>query len=121
MLGYIDHSGHIHIHKRQCHVADRLKAGDGNHIIAVNWDLHKTLFFPATIKICGIDNIGILHGITDILSEEMNINIHKVTISTQDGVFNGEIQLSVHDVEDVKTICGKLKKMKGIEEVTRID
>ncbi|MBP3567077.1 MAG: bifunctional (p)ppGpp synthetase/guanosine-3',5'-bis(diphosphate) 3'-pyrophosphohydrolase [Paraprevotella sp.] len=121
VLGYIDHSGHIHIHKRQCHVADRLKAGDGNHIIAVNWDLHKTLFFPATIKICGIDNIGILHGITDILSEEMNINIHKVTISTQDGVFNGEIQLSVHDVEDVKTICGKLKKMKGIEEVTRID
>lgn len=121
VLGYIDHSGHIHIHKRQCHVADRLKAGDGNRIIAVNWDLHKTLYFQATIKICGIDNIGILHGITDILSEEMNINIHKVTISTQDGVFNGEIQLGVHDVEDVKTICGKLKKMKGIEEVTRID
>ena len=121
VLGYIDKQGHIHIHKRQCHIADKLKAGDGNRILAANWDLHKTLFFPATIKICGIDNIGILHGITDILSGEMNINIHKVTITTKDGVFEGEIQLNVHDVEDVKTICGKLKKMKGIEEVTRID
>ena len=59
--------------------------------------------------------------ITDILSGQLNINIRKLTISTQDGIFDGEIQLGVHDVEDVRTICNKLKNMQGIEEVTRID
>ncbi len=121
VLGYIDSDNRIYIHKRQCPVAAKLKTSDGNHILAVNWDVHKTLLFPSTIKISGIDNLGILRGITDILSGELNINIRKLTINTQDGIFNGEIQLEVHDVADVKTICQKLKHMDGIEEVMRID
>ena len=120
-LGYIDSNGQVYIHKRQCPVAARLKTSDGNHILAITWDVHKTLYFPTTIKISGIDNIGVLHDITDILSGQLNINIRKLTISTQDGIFDGEIQLGVHDVEDVRTICNKLKSMQGIEEVTRID
>ena len=121
VLGYIDSDNRIYIHKRQCPVAAKLKTSDGNHILAVNWDVHKTLLFPSTIKISGIDNLGILRGITDILSGELNINIRKLTINTQDGIFNGEIQLEVHDVADVKTICQKLKHMDGVEEVMRID
>ena len=62
-----------------------------------------------------------LHDITGVLSEQLNINIRKLTITTQDGIFDGEIQLGVHDVEDVKNICNKLKNMQGVEEVTRID
>ena len=120
VLGYLN-GNRVYIHKRHCPVADKLKTSDGNHILAVNWDTHKTLLFPATIKIGGIDHLGVLHGITDILSGELNINIRKLTISTQDGIFDGEIQLEVHDVADVKTICHKLKHMKGIEEATRID
>jgi hypothetical protein len=102
-------------------VAAKLKTSDGNHILAATWDVHKTLFFPATIKVSGIDNIGILHEMTGVLSNQLNINIYKLTVSTKDGIFDCEIQLGVHDVEDVKTICNKLKNMTGIEEVTRID
>jgi GTP pyrophosphokinase len=121
VLGYIDSDKHIYIHKRQCPVAAKLKTSDGNHILAATWDVHKTLFFPATIKVSGIDNIGILHEMTGVLSNQLNINIYKLTVSTKDGIFDCEIQLGVHDVEDVKTICNKLKNMTGIEEVTRID
>ena len=121
ILGYIDPNGKIVIHKRHCPIADKLKAGKGNSILAARWDLHRKLFFPATIKICGIDNIGVLHGITDILSTQLNTNIHKVIISTQDGVFDGELQLGVYEVSDVKKICARLKAMEGIEEVKRID
>ena len=121
VLGYIDSDKHIYIHKRQCSVAAKLKTSDGNHILAATWDVHKTLFFPATIKVSGIDNIGILHEMTGVLSNQLNINIYKLTVSTKDGIFDCEIQLGVHDVEDVKTICNKLKNMTGIEEVTRID
>ena len=121
VLGYLDSDGHVYIHKRQCPVAAKLKTSDGNHILAATWDVHKTLYFPATIKISGIDNVGVLHGITGILSGQLNINIRKLAITTQDGIFDGEIQLGVHDVDDVRTICNKLRNMQGVEEVTRID
>lgn len=120
VLGYVDSNQRIYIHKRQCPVAAKLKTSDGNHIIAANWDIHKTQYFPVTIKISGIDHIGILHEMTGILSFQLNININKVTVTTKDGIFEGEIQLGVHDVEDVKDICNKLKNMEGIEEVTRV-
>ncbi len=121
VLGYIDSNGQIYIHKRSCPVAAKFKTGDGNHILAAEWDMHKTLFFPATITVNGIDNIGVLHHITGILSERLNINIYKLEVSTQDGIFVCKIQLGVHDVDEVKTICNQLKGLKGIEEVTRID
>lgn len=120
VLGYIDNNQRVYIHKRQCPIAAKLKASDGNHIIAATWDIHKTLYFPVTIKINGIDHIGILHQLTGVLSDQLNININKLTVSTTDGIFEGEIQLGVHDVEDVKSICHNLKNIEGIEEVTRI-
>lgn len=121
VLGYVDSNGHVFIHKRQCAVADKLKTSDGNHIIAVTWDVHKTLLFTATIKVCGIDNMGILHQMTGILSEQLSVNIHKLTVTTYDGIFEAEIELAVHDVEEVKAICNKLKNMDSVVEVTRID
>lgn len=120
VLGYIDNNQRVYIHKRQCPIAAKLKASDGNHIIAATWDIHKTLYFPATLKINGIDHIGILHQLTGVLSDQLNININKLTVTTTDGIFESEIQLGVHDVEDVKSICQNLKAIEGIEEVTRI-
>lgn len=120
VLGYFDNTGRITIHKRQCPIADRLKTSDGNHILAAYWDTHKTMHFPATIKVAGIDHVGILHQITGILSHQLNVNIPRLTIETNDGVFRGEIQLEVHDVEDVQNIITDLKKIDELHEVTRI-
>ena len=120
VLGYFDHTNHITIHKRQCPVAAKLKTSDGNHILATRWDMHKTLFFPATIQIDGIDNVGVIHQVAAILSQQLNINIRHLDIGAQDGIFHGEIQMEVHDAEDVKNICNSLKKVKEIKSVTRI-
>ena len=120
VLGYIDEKNRIVVHKRQCPVANKLKTADGNHILAAKWDTHKRLYFPATIRIEGIDHVGVLYQIASILSQQFNINIHRLTIETHDGIFQGEINLGVHDVEDVKTICRDLKKIEEIKLVTRI-
>lgn len=119
VLGYFDANNRITIHKRQCPVAVKMKTSDGNHILAANWDTHKQLSFPATIHLEGIDHLGVLHQITGVLSQQMNINIKHLNITTNDGIFKAEIQLEVHDVEDVKDICRDLKKIQEIEEVTR--
>lgn len=120
VLGYLDESNNIVIHKRQCPVAAKLKTSDGNHILAAKWDTHKTMFFPVTIHIRGIDHVGILTKVTQLLSEQLHLNITHINMTCKDGIFDGELIFGVHDVEDLKMICKTLKGIEAIEEVNRI-
>ena len=121
VLGYIDENDQVIIHKRQCPVAAKLKSSYGNRIIATAWDTHKTLSFLVYIYIKGIDGMGLLNEITQIISRQLNVNIRKLDIETNDGIFEGKVQLYVHDVDDVNTICENLKKLDHIKKVTRIE
>ena len=119
VLGFLTEDGHVIIHKRQCEVAQRLKATGGNSILAANWDTHGKLSFPATLHIEGFDRVGVLHQITGILSGQLNVNIHTVHIDTDDGLFHAEIRLGVHDVRDIQSICHDLKKIEEVQDVRR--
>ena len=119
VLGYVDENDRIIIHKRQCPVAAKLKSSYGNRILATEWDTHKELSFLVYIK--GIDSMGLLNEVTQVISRQLNVNIRKLTIETEDGIFEGKIQLWVHDVEDVKTICNNLKKIQNIKQVSRVE
>ena len=121
VLGFIDEQNHVVIHKRQCPMAAKLKTSYGNRLLAVEWETGKALDFPVNIYIQGIDTIGILHRIADIVSEELNVNIRKIFIETKDGLFEGHIQMFVHDVDDVKTIISKLQKIEEMKVVTRVE
>ena len=121
VLGYVDDQNRIIIHKRQCPIAARLKSSYGNRIIATEWDMHKQLSFLVTIYIKGIDCMGLLNEVTQVISRQLNVNIRKLTIETNDGIFEGKIQLYVHDVDDVRTICNNLKLIQNIKQVTRIE
>ena len=61
--------------------------------------------------------MGLLNEVTQVISRQLNVNIRKLTIETEDGIFEGKIQLWVHDVDDVKTICNNLKKIQNIKQV----
>ena len=121
VLGYIDDQDRIVIHKRKCPLADKLKAGFGNRILAVEWETGKALEFPVNLYIQGIDTLGILHQIGDIISEQLNVYIRKIFIETIDGLFEGHIQLYVHDVEDVNVIIANLQKMEEMKKVVRVE
>ena len=64
--------------------------------------------------------MGLLNEVTQVISRQLNVNIRKLAIETNDGIFEGKIQLWVHDVEDVKTICNNLKKIQNIKQVNRV-
>ena len=121
VLGYVDENDRIIIHKRQCPVAAKLKSSYGNRILATEWDTHKELSFLVYIYIKGIDSMGLLNEVTQVISRQLNVNIRKLTIETEDGIFEGKIQLWVHDVDDVKTICNNLKKIQNIKQVSRVE
>ena len=119
VLGYIDGKNHIEIHKRSCPVASKLKSSYGNRILDAKWDMHRKLFFDATISIKGIDRIGMLNEVTSVISGQFDLNIHKLTISSDDGIFSGVFELLIHDRTDVETIIKNLKTIKGVQEVNQ--
>ena len=121
VLGYIDDNNRIVIHKRQCPIAAQLKTSFGNRLLAVEWETGKALNFPVNVYIKGIDGIGVLNQVTQVISQQLNVNIHKLNIESNDGIFEGRIQLYVHDVDDVNTICTNLKKIDHIKKVTRVE
>lgn len=121
VLGYIDDNNRVVIHKRQCPIASQLKTSFGNRLLAVQWETGKALNFPVNVYIKGIDGIGVLNKVTEVISGQLSVNIHKLNIESNDGIFEGRIQLYVHDVDDVNTLCEKLKKLESIKKVTRIE
>jgi GTP pyrophosphokinase len=121
ILGYYDENKHIVIHKRQCPVADRLKSSHGDRLLSASWDTRRLHQFIVPINIKGIDRIGIINQITEITSQQMNVNIQKFEFENKNGVFECNIWLNIRDVNDVKLLCEKLKKIEGIQSVARVD
>ena len=119
-LGYINNKNQIEIHKRACPVAAKLKSSYGNRILDIKWDMHRKLFFDATIRISGIDRMGMLNDITQVISSQMNVNIHKILITCEEGIFEGTIELRVHDRANVRAIMENLKKIQDLKEISEI-
>ena len=121
VLGFIGDDGQIIIHQRKCPKAAKLKAGYGNRIVAAQWSTHKLLHFSVSINIKGIDGVGVVNQITNIISQELNVNMERILIEAHDGIFDGTIRLRVHDVDDIKVVCDNLKKLHNIRSVIRVD
>ena len=120
VLGYINNKNQIEIHKRACPVANRLKASYGNRILDAKWDTHKHHFFNATLRMTGIDRRGLVNEVTRVLSNQLNIDIRRIMFTTEDGIFEGNIDLCIHDCEDLGHVMDSLKEVDGIKELSRI-
>ena len=120
ILGFIDGNSHVTIHKRSCPVASKLKTSFGTRILDAQWDMHHQLFFDATIELHGIDRKGMLHDVSEVISHKLNTNIHQVSFSVNDGIFEGRIEIRVHDREEVRNIMKLLKEINDMQEVQQI-
>ena len=79
------------------------------------------IVLAATVEIKGIDRKGMIFDVAKVITDELDINIHRVTVTANEGIFDGSIELRVHDRSDVKLIMDRLKKVDGIQEVMRIN
>lgn len=82
--------------------------------------MHRQMFFDATIEIKGIDRKGMLHDLADVISDKMNVNIRKITINSNEGIFDGSIEMRVHDRDEVKEIMENLMAIDDLKEVQQI-
>jgi GTP pyrophosphokinase len=121
VTGYHSPEGTIIIHKPKCPVAIRIMSNEGNRIIAVKWAIHKLVSFIARISMTGIDRIGLVNDITNIISAELKVNMTRINISVNNGIFEGTIDLYVHHTKDLNNLILKISNINGIENVRRVE
>jgi GTP pyrophosphokinase len=121
VLGYHSPEGTIIIHKPKCPAAIRIMSNEGNRIIAVKWAIHKLVSFLARISMSGIDRIGLVNDVTKIISAELQVNMNRIYITVQNGIFDGTIDLYVHHSKDLNNLILKISNIKGIESVKRVE
>ena len=121
VTGYHSPEGTIIIHKPKCPVAIRIMSNEGNRIIAVKWAIHKLVSFLARISMTGIDRIGLVNDITTIISAELKVNMTRINISVNNGIFEGTIDLYVHHTKDLNNLILKISNINGIENVRRVE
>ena len=82
--------------------------------------MQKTRFFNATIRMGGIDRRGLVNEVTRVLSNQLSVDIRRIMFTTEDGIFDGVIDLRVHDCDDLNQIMDSLKKVESLKEISRI-
>ncbi|WP_304952110.1 bifunctional (p)ppGpp synthetase/guanosine-3',5'-bis(diphosphate) 3'-pyrophosphohydrolase [uncultured Alistipes sp.] len=122
VIGYRDPAtGDIIVHKATCDELNRLASQYGKNIVKeeIKWSQHKADSYLVTTQLRGIDRMGLLLDLANVVSNDFNINIREVNIHSHDGIFEGDISLYVRDAESLSAVMDKLRKIKGIESVKR--
>ena len=123
VVGFKSSDGTITVHTRTCHIANSLAAKFGDKIVTVKWggEANSGNSYLARLALKGTDRIGMINDITRVISKELNVNIRRFNLGTEDGVFDGFIDLYVSGMGDLENLISKLKKIKGMESVTRTE
>jgi guanosine-3',5'-bis(diphosphate) 3'-pyrophosphohydrolase len=120
VFGFITINDGIKIHKQDCPNAISLQANYAYRVLNAKWIDSTKQEFKAIIKIYGVDHVGMVSEITQIISNNMNVNIHSLNISGDDGLFEGNITVSVKNRSQLQKLCDNIKKIEGIHTVDRI-
>jgi GTP pyrophosphokinase len=120
VFGFITIKDGIKIHKKNCPNALRMQSNYDYRILKAKWIDSTQEEFTVSIDLTGIDKIGLLNNITNVISGNMNMNIRKLNFETNGGIFKGNIIISVKTNNLVNKVIEKLKKLNGIEKVKRL-
>ena len=123
VIGYKDEdiNSQVIIHRKNCPNAIKLLSSYKESIVPVKWTTHKVLSFLVKIAITGIDHFGIYNDITTVISKQLNVNIRAINLSGHDGIWEGTLDLYVHDTKDVNNLIMNISKIRGVESVTRVE
>ncbi len=121
VVAFISDDGTVTIHKKSCPEATNLASREGHRIVPARWSKHFIMSYLARISLNGIDRVGIINEITRVISLVLGVNMRKILIESHDGIFEGSIELYVHNTDDLESLIKSLVKIKGMESVKRIE
>lgn len=120
VVGFIDEENPIQIHQTNCPRAINLMSTQAGRIVKAKWKMKETISFLAGLKITGIDHIGFINTLTNVISKDFNLNIRSFHLESTEGVSQGVILVYVPDSSTLSRLVDRLKKIKEIEKVSRI-
>ena len=121
VFGFVTTGEGMKIHTNNCPNAASLLAQYSHRVVKAKWASNKDLSFLTTLKITGIDDVGIINNITNIISGELKINMRSMSIESTEGLFEGRIKVFVKEKKELKKLIEKLEKVSGIHKVSRIE
>jgi len=122
IFGFVTINSGITIHRMNCPNAQQLLSRFGYRVVKARWNtVEKGASFPVTLKITGLDDLGIVSNISDVISKDLQVNMRTISIDSNDGMFEGSITLYVKDTQHLEGLVRKLKKVKGVMNIRRLD
>ncbi|HQD08456.1 MAG TPA: bifunctional (p)ppGpp synthetase/guanosine-3',5'-bis(diphosphate) 3'-pyrophosphohydrolase [Flavihumibacter sp.] len=121
VFGFVTTGKGLTIHRTNCPNASKLLANYGHRVVKTKWAKNKEISFLTGIEIIGLDDVGVINKITNLISGDMRINISGLSIEANEGIFKGSIKVFVHDKEELDELVSRLKLLSGIHSVDRFD
>jgi guanosine-3',5'-bis(diphosphate) 3'-pyrophosphohydrolase len=121
VFGFVSTGKGLIIHRTSCPNAAQLLANYGHRVVKTKWAKNKEISFLTGLKIVGLDDVGVINKITNVISGDLRINIAGLTIESREGLFEGTIKVFVHDKEELEELVTRLKSLNGIQTVDRFD
>ncbi|HEX8462433.1 MAG TPA: bifunctional (p)ppGpp synthetase/guanosine-3',5'-bis(diphosphate) 3'-pyrophosphohydrolase [Segetibacter sp.] len=121
VFGFVSTGKGLIIHRTTCPNAPSLLANYEHRVVKTKWAKNKEISFLTGLKLIGMDDVGVVNKITNIISGDLKVNISALTIESREGVFEGTIKVFVHDKEELEELVNRLKQLKGIHTVDRFD
>ncbi len=121
VFGFVTAGEGLTIHRTDCRNADRLLANYGHRIIKTKWAKNKEISFLSGVRIIGLDDVGVIQKITNVISGDMKMNMRSLSIDSNDGIFEGTIMVYVHDRDELNTLVNRLSALEGIQKIERLE
>ena len=121
VFGFVSTGKGLIIHRTTCPNATQLLANYGHRVVKTKWAKNKEISFLTGLSIIGLDDVGVVNKITNIISGELKINIAAITIESKEGMFKGTIKVFVHDKDELAELVDRIKSLNGIQQVNRFD
>jgi len=121
VFGFVTTGKGLTIHRTNCPNAAKLMSNYAHRVVKTKWAKNKEISFLTGLRIVGMDDVGVVNKITNIISGDLKINIAALTIESKEGLFEGVIKVFVHDKEELDELVMRLKSLNGIQTVDRFD
>ncbi len=121
VFGFITSGEGLKIHRTDCPNASRLLANYGHRVVKTKWAKNKEISFLTGVRIIGLDDVGVIQKITNVISADLKMNMRSISIDSHDGIFDGTIMVYVHDTSELDVLSRKLLALNGINKVIRLE
>ncbi|WP_396196921.1 RelA/SpoT family protein [Flavobacterium sp.] len=120
VFGFVTINEGIKVHKKDCPNAISMQSNYAYRIIQAKWIDSSQEEFKAVLKITGMDTLGLTNELTKVISNQMNVNIQSISLSSEAGIFNGQVTVVVQNNTILKKLIDNIKKVDGIDKIIRV-